>query len=338
LSSPLMVSVLFRIIVLLSQRVAVVGRSCVVVCRALRGQRLAGMGSPVLCVLSGPLSRIRLMFRILCTALVGLMFTGCTGPSERSVASGLYLRIKAGDCSAYVELNDLAHKGLKYANTYLGLSLQTTEASKCLQPTLLALHAYNRAFKEVPEAAFNAALLELSARRAARAEELLSIASGKDKKSGLPMAMVRLALLYEAGAPGVLRNDSLAAQHFERAAATGDLYARFRFAQILMAGKGRSADPDQGLDLLESCAFKGLPAAMLELHEIRKNQAGKREEAGRWLGMYATYRPAAQPKYNAFLATMPPREQKAVRDAVSRYSVSKVAEWSVPDYLSPIAP
>lgn len=191
------------------------------------------------------------MFRILCTALAGLVFTGCTGPSERSVASGLYLRIKAGDCSAYVELNDLAHKGLKYANTYLGLSLQTAEASKCLQPSILALRAYNRVFKEVPEAAFNAALLELSARRAARAEELLSIASGKDKKSGLPMAMVRLALLYEAGAPDVLRNDSLAAQYFERAAATGDLYARFRFAQILMTGKGRPADPDQGVDLLE---------------------------------------------------------------------------------------
>ena len=282
--------------------------------------------------------RIQPMRLILCLSLAScIVAAGCSGPSERAIAADLYTRLQSGDCSAYVQLSEAAQKGLKYANTYLGLSLQTGHATKCLQPAPLALQAYNKVLKEVPEAAFNAALLELLAKRHQRAAELLELAAGKDK-SGMPVAMVRLALLYESGAPDLLRNDSLAAQYFERASAAGDLYARFRFAQVLLAGKGRSADPPLAVELLESCALKGLPDAMLALHDLRKADPAAKEEAARWLGMYSVYRPAAAGRYNSFLATMTPREQKAVRDSVAKHNVSKQPEWKVPDYSSPVTP
>jgi TPR repeat protein len=277
------------------------------------------------------------MLRLPLLCLVVALGAGCTGQRERTVAVDLFTRLENGDCKAFAELNDLAQKGQPFANAYLGLSLQKGVAAGCIQPAVMALQAYSRVVKNLPEAAFNAALLELNAKRAGKAEVLLRDAAGTDKK-GLPAAMVRLAQLYETGAPDVVKNDSLAAQYFERASKAGDLYARLRFAQILLSGKGRSADKPAGLELLESCARKGLPDAMLMLHELRKAEPARREEAGRWLGMYASYRPAASARYNAFLATMTVREQKAVRDSVNEHSAARLREWAVPDYTSPLAP
>jgi hypothetical protein len=117
-----------------------------------------------------------------------VLAAGCGGQSERSQIQALHTRVQSDDCAAYNELQDRSQKGSKLASTYLGVVLQTGLASKCFHPAVMALRAYNGAVKDIPEAAFNAALLaaqicatrrpELRARlaawRAARRDEVLA--------------------------------------------------------------------------------------------------------------------------------------------------------------------
>lgn len=281
---------------------------------------------------------------------VAMLVAGCDGSlydfwgTKREQTTNLLVRVENGDPLAYERLIALAypkksggdplaaaqvgyihHKGLG------GHPVDLKEAKR----------AYDKARSVVREADYNAGLIELLAGNYEEAVKRFSIAAGGDNRDGMTRAMVQMAMIYEAGKAGAPLSASYAAEWYEYAADRGDLFAKTKFAMILLLGKGRGQDVDRGLSLLEQAALMGNREARVAMSAVYANPKiarvdPNRELAGRWLVVASEGSPELQRKADEYLAALTPEERQAVASSVKLFQIGHKTIVEPDDYKSPI--
>ncbi|MBO9587047.1 tetratricopeptide repeat protein [Devosia sp.] len=87
-------------------------------------------------------------------------------------------------------------------------------------------------------------------------------------KGGNAGALTGLGELYLTGARNMPKDVPLAAEYFERAAATGDLWGKFQLALLLIDGNGVDRDLEQAVELLEEVSKAGDPWVLITLGDL----------------------------------------------------------------------
>lgn len=275
---------------------------------------------------------------------------GCDGGlydfwgTRREEATNLLLRVENGDSLAYKKLEELAGEAsvigdpmaaaqLGYVH-HLGLGGRPVDL-------LEAKRSYDKARGVVREADYNAALIELKVGNYEEAVERFGIAAGRQKRDGMTKAMVQMAMIYEAGKAGAPMSASLAAEWYEYASDRGDLFAKTKFATILLLGKGRAKDVPRGLSLMEQAALFGSRDARVAMSAIYANPqiAGvepNRELAGRWLVVAAEGSERLGRMAKDYVSALAPAEQQAVISSVKLFQAGHRTIVEPDDYQSPL--
>lgn len=279
------------------------------------------------------------------TLLLGLAgLAGCdVVSSKEATARDLYKRVALGDCLAYDGLESHSLGGDQHASAYLGLAIQQRLGQDCRSSLHMALRAYQPAIGKSEEVDFNVALIYLALKNYTQAEVALLRSAGGEKRDGLRRAMVKLAQMYNDGLAGFPNSESLAAQWMELAANKGDMFALTQLGLRTIDGRGVQRDFSRGVQMLEHAAQKGSRDARLALFDL--NVAGRigslgpqREQAAKWLGAAAAIDAGLQPKYNAYLRTLPADAQQAVLREVGFFTRSMREKWVDEPYDQPVAP
>lgn len=281
--------------------------------------------------------------------LLTLCLAGCDGAlydfwgTKREETTNLLLRAENGDPLAYATLVTLASgkkKGdplaaaqLGYIN-HLGLGGRPVDLKA-------AKAAYATARGVVREADYNAGLIELSQGNFEEAVARFALAAGGKERDGMTRAMVQMAMVYEAGKAGAPRSASLAAEWYEYAADKGDLFAKTRFAMILLMGKGRAADIPRGLSMLEQAALFGNREARVAMSAVHANPKiasvdPSRELAGRWLIVASDGSESLTKAADAYMAALTRDEQRAVHDSVRLFRSGHRTIIDPDDYKAPL--
>ncbi len=288
--------------------------------------------------------------RVLLSLAMALAVAGCDGAlydfwgTKREEATNLLLRVENGDSMAYTKLSALAGasalKGDPLAAAQLGYVHHRGLGGHQID-LVAAKTAYDKARGVVREADYNAGLIELKAGNFEAAVERFAIAAGREKRDGMTRAMVQMAMIYEAGKAGAPMSASLAAEWYEYASDRGDLFAKTKFAMILLLGKGRAKDVPRGLSLMEQAALFGNREARVAMSAIYANPqiAGvdpNRELAGRWLVVAAEGSEPLTRMANDYVAALSPAEQHAVNSAVKLFQAGHRTIVEPDDYQSPL--
>lgn len=282
---------------------------------------------------------------------VAVLMTGCDGSlydfwgTKREQTTNLLVRVENGDQLAYDRLVALAYpeklkNGDPLAAAQLGFIHHKGLGGHKVD-LAQAKKAYDKARGIVREADYNAGLIELLAGNYEEAVKRFSVAAGGDKRDGMTRAMVQMAMIYEAGKAGAPLSASYAAEWYEYAADRGDLFAKTKFAMILLLGKGRGQDIDRGLSLLEQAALMGNREARVAMSAIYANPKiarvePNRELAGRWLVVASEGSPQLKKAADDYLAALSPEEQQAVQSSVKLFMAGHKTIVEPDDYKSPI--
>jgi TPR repeat protein len=288
--------------------------------------------------------------RVFLSLAMALCLAGCDGAlydfwgTKREEATNLLLRVENGDWLAYTKLSTLAgeasKKGDPLAAAQLGYVHHRGLGGHPVDLVVAKL-SYDKARGVVREADYNAGLIELKAGNFEAAVERFAIAAGGQKRDGMTRAMVQMAMIYEAGKAGAPMSASLAAEWYEYASDRGDLFAKTKFAMILLLGKGRGKDIPRGLNLLEQAALFGNREARVAMSAIYATPkiAGvdpNRELAGRWLVVAAEGSEQLTRMANDYVAALSPAEQHAVSSAVKLFQAGHRTIVEPDDYQSPL--
>lgn len=280
--------------------------------------------------------------------LLAAVLAGCDGSlydfwgDRREEASNLLLRVESGDQAAYARLQALAAgaRGDPYAAAdlgyvhHIGLGGHAVDLDR-------AMMEYDKATRLIVEADYNAGLIELRRSRYEAAASRFGIAAGGAKRNGLPLAMVQLATIYEAGKAGAPVSASLAAEWFEYAAQQDSLYAKGKLALILLEGKGRGKDVRRGISLLEQAAVRGDRAARIAMAAIHARPivdgvAVNVELAAQWYLVGATGSAELERAANGYLSALTADQQRFVTDAVTLFRASDSGIIDPPDLNTPL--
>lgn len=290
--------------------------------------------------------RAGLLFSIVLT--LGLL-AGCEGSlydfwgTKREEATNLLLRVENGDPAAYAKLEELANQktgGDPYAAAQLGYVHQVGLGGRPVD-IARARSEYAKARGIIKEADYNAGLIELELGQYEAAVERFALAAGGQERDGITIAMVQMAKVYEAGKAGAPMSASLAAEWYEYAAAKGDLFAKTRFALLLLQGKGRVQDVERGSTLLEQAAVFGNREARIAMSAIHSKPMFtgvpvNRELAARWLLVGADGSPKLERIAQNYFEALTPMEQKAVQDSVELFRMGHKGIVEPDDYTAPL--
>ncbi|MBK6616155.1 hypothetical protein [Ottowia sp.] len=284
-------------------------------------------------------------------ALVALLalISGCDGVlydfwgTKREESTNLVLRVENGDQAAYKTLVELSgEEGGKdpYASAQLGYVHHVGLGGQQLDLTRAKVE-YEKARGVVKEADYNAGLIELGIGQYETAVQRFLLAAGGQERDGMTRAMVQMAMVYEAGKAGAPMSASLAAEWYEYATARGDLFAKTRFALILLQGRGRTQDISRGMSLLEQAAVFGNREARVAMSSIYgkgsiRGIAINRELAGRWLVVAGDGLEPLKKIADEYVNALTPEEQKAVHDAVTLFKLGNKGIVEPENYLVPL--
>jgi TPR repeat protein len=263
--------------------------------------------------------------------------------TRREEATNLLLRVENGDPAAYsklVELSSLKTGGDPYAAAQLGYVHQVGLGGQQID-IARAKAEYAKTRGIIKEADYNAGLIELGLGQYEAAVERFALAAGGQERDGMTIAMVQMAMVYEAGRAGAPMSASLAAEWYEYAAAKGDLFAKTRFALILLQGKGRTQDIDRGTSLLEQAAVFGNREARIAMSAIHAKPMFpgvpvNRELAARWLLVGADGVPRLERAARDYFEALTPLERKAVQDSVTLFRMGHKGIVEPDDYTAPL--
>ena len=286
-----------------------------------------------------------LISAVLLLSLLG----GCEGAlydfwgTKREEATNLLLRVENGDKAAYaklVDLSSLAKGADPYAAAQLGYVYQVGLGGIPID-LAKAKAEYDKAKGVIKEADYNAGLIELGKGMYEEAVERFLLAAGGQDRDGMTIAMVQMAKVYEAGRAGAPMSESLAAEWYEYATAKGDLFAKTRFALILLQGKGRATDIARGMSLLEQAAVFGNREARVAMSAIYAKPTidgvqQSHELAAKWLLVSGEGSPTLQKAGAAYMAALEPEVQKAVMDSVELFNMGHKGIVEPDDYNAPL--
>lgn len=290
--------------------------------------------------------RAGLLFSILLSVA---FLAGCDGSlydfwgTKREEATNLLLRVENGDPAAYAKLVELSSQksgGDPYAAAQLGYVHQVGLGGQPID-IARARSEYAKAKGIIKEADYNAGLIELQLGQYEAAVARFALAAGGQERDGITIAMVQMAKVYEAGKAGAPMSASLAAEWYEYAAARGDLFAKTRFALILLQGKGRVQDVERGSVLLEQAAVFGNREARVAMSAIHATPMFpgipvNKELAARWLLVGADGSPKLERAAQNYFDALSPLEQKAVQDSVALFRMGHKGIVEPDDYSVPI--
>lgn len=184
-------------------------------------------------------------------AATGGAACGVTSSSDKCVLAALETASAQGDPAAKVELaQKLLDAGTPGSAERAVRLLSGVAAKGDAWATILLATLYRQGKAVEQDGAKVVALLEPLA---------------KDNNAG---ALTGLGELYLAGAENTPRDIPLAAEYFERAAATGDLWGKFQLASLLINGEGVPRDIHRAVGLLEEVSENGDPWVLITLGDL----------------------------------------------------------------------
>jgi TPR repeat protein len=281
-----------------------------------------------------------------------LRVRACLEFDERAGPSALFQAALAGKCDALETLAEVAsareqpHQSSSVAaaaGVHLAALWELGRISRCDPADNQLVQLYRVAARDFPIAHFNRGLAYLRLGNGSMAEASLRTAANSSCEPCAHRAMVKLAQIHEAGTAGLQVSPALSAHWYFMASEAGDVHARVRLAERLLAGVGVSQDVPRALRLLDLAASRGSLEARLLLFRLADGgrAAGTQvqpEIAAKWLGSAALLDRSLVPAFEAYLGQLSEAAQDTVRMEVDRFATATQRVWQPVNYDEPLSP
>jgi len=272
-------------------------------------------------------------------------------PTVARVAES-FQRALAGACSALDTLNALAGSAPRApearlaaasAAIHLAALWEIGRTSRCDPADQRLVELYEVAAKDFPMAHFNRGLAFLRLGNGGMADQALRLAAQSKCVACAQRAMVKLAQIHEAGQAGLQASAALSAHWYFMASEAGDVHARVRLAQRLLAGVGVPEDGPRALRLLDMAASRGSLEARLMLFRLADGarpsiMRPQPEVAAKWLGSAALLDKTLDTTFEAYLMRLSEPAKDMVRLEIDRFATATQFVWQPVDYDRPLSP